>query len=160
MVVIFHVANIHVFKRLETIHKCCHACIIGGFERRQVCFPKLTFGHIDRIIIASADSRTTANFEGRSLAVTASAALPAGPAMLIARAEALRLASGVDGVPNCVAGTLRRAQYLGARTHHQIVTEGGQIVMVESQGAAHAAFRPGDRVNVAFDPDQTLVVAS
>jgi iron(III) transport system ATP-binding protein len=109
---------------------------------------------------ASADSRTTANFEGRSLAVTASAALPAGPAMLIARAEALRLASGVDGVPNCVAGTLRRAQYLGARTHHQIVTEGGQIVMVESQGAAHAAFRPGDRVNVVFDPDQTLVVAS
>lgn len=105
----------------------------------------------------AAGASTPVNFAGATLTALAPAALPAGPVMLVARGESLLLAAGADGGPHAVRGTLRRRQYLGARTQYQVEAD-GRIIAVEGHG--EGATRPsiGDAVTVTFDPAQTLVV--
>ena len=96
---------------------------------------------------------------GVALQALAPEALPAGPATLIARPELLVLLPNGTLAPNQLHGTIRRCQYLGARTVYVVEVEGVTTLRVETH--EHQALRSvGERARLQLDARQTRVVAA
>ena len=108
---------------------------------------------------ATEDALVEVQLAGASLQVRAPQALPAGPASLIARPEVLALLPDGALGHNQLPCTVRRRQYLGARTVYAVEIEGGVRLRIEAHGH-DAACAVGARARVQFDPDQTRVVAA
>jgi iron(III) transport system ATP-binding protein len=108
----------------------------------------------------AAGGQAAIEIDGEVLSCTAPQPLPIGKAVLIARAEDLRLAAASPSPPNSLPCKLKRRQYLGARTSFQVETASGVALRVESDRQAAAELKPGDAVNLVFDQAKTLVVAS
>ncbi len=107
---------------------------------------------------AAAGSLASVQLAGVTVRALAPAALRAGPAMLIARGETLRLLPGDAPAPNQLPCVIRRRQYLGARTVYVAEVQGGATLQVETHQAPllHAV---GDHVLLQLDAQKTLVVA-
>jgi iron(III) transport system ATP-binding protein len=110
----------------------------------------------------SANTMASVELAGASLSVYAPEALAAGAVTLIARSESLKLMPREPTAPNQVPCTIRRRQFLGARTTYTVELEGSDgasILRVETHDdSAHWAV--GDRAQLQFDPEKTRVVAS
>ena len=107
---------------------------------------------------AAADSMADVQLAGVHLQVMAAQALPAGPAALIARPEMLILLPDATPASNQLACTVRRRQYLGARTVYAVEIDGGVHLRVETHDH-QSLLSVGDRARLQFDPHQTRVVA-
>lgn len=86
-------------------------------------------------------------------------ALPAGKAMLVARPETLVLHPAGAVIENTLPCTIRRRQFLGARTSYQVALTSGQMLNVDSHDGSLAE-TPGGGAWLAFDPLKCRVVAS
>jgi len=96
---------------------------------------------------------------GVNLRALTAQALPAGKVVLIARPEMLVLLHNGVLEPNQLPCTVRRRQYLGARTVYVVEADGGIHLRVETHD--HQVPRSvGERVRLLFDPLQTRVVAA
>jgi iron(III) transport system ATP-binding protein len=104
-------------------------------------------------------ARTRIDLDGTTVEATATAALPAGAAVLVARGESLRLVPTVGKAPGDVPCTIRRRQYLGGRTTYQVDTAAGRTIRVETHDEA-SALAVGSAAALHFDPARSLVVAS
>jgi iron(III) transport system ATP-binding protein len=109
---------------------------------------------------AGAGASVTVTLADAAITAFAPQALQAGPVAIIARAEALRLAHHVKPLPNSLPCTIRRRQYLGARTDYQARTMSGLMLRIEADSRAALDLQPGDAACVVFDPTETLVVAA
>ena len=105
-------------------------------------------------VAAGAD--TTVTLAGVGVPARASAALPAGPAQLMARPEDITL--GLAQVSGLQAQVLRK-QYLGDKTSYRVQIDHGPLLQVDRHGPAHDAHAPGDRVGLQLDPATTRVLA-
>lgn len=80
--------------------------------------------------------------------------------VLIARPEDLSLMAPAPHVPNALAGTVLRRQYLGFKTAYRIQLQQGPEVRVELHaGNTVAEFHPGDTVQVLVPADSRVVSA-
>ena len=104
-----------------------------------------------------ARTAVSADLNGSVVTATAGAALSAGAAMLLARAETLRLVA-VQG-NNCLPVTILRRQYLGARTLINVKTDAGLIIRVETH-QDDPSLEVGTPAFVQFDAELTRVVAT
>ena len=104
-------------------------------------------------------SRAAIDLDGTVVEATATAPLPAGGAILVARAESLRLVPPAEGMPGDVPCTIRRRQYLGGRTTYQVHTRAGRAIRVEAHGEA-TPLPVGATVGLRLDPLRSLVVGS
>ncbi|MFN7634720.1 MAG: TOBE domain-containing protein, partial [Acetobacteraceae bacterium] len=104
-------------------------------------------------------SRAAIDLDGTMVEATATAPLPAGGAILVARAESLRLVPPAEGKPGDVPCTIRRRQYLGGRTTYQVHTRAGRAIRVEAHGEA-TPLAVGATVGLRLDPLRSLVVGS
>jgi iron(III) transport system ATP-binding protein len=115
-------------------------------------------------IVTSVEANTIAlvQLAGATVRAHAPEALAAGTVMLIARGESLKLLPHDAAGSNLVPCTIRRRQYLGARTTYTVEIAGdaaGYSVRVETHDdAKHWAV--GERAQLQFDSEKTLVVAS
>jgi iron(III) transport system ATP-binding protein len=114
-------------------------------------------------IVTSVDANTIAlvQLAGATLRAHAPEALAAGAVMLIARGESLKLLPHDATGANLVPCTIRRRQYLGARTTYTVALSGDAATTVRIEthdGAQHWA--AGDHAQLEFDAKKTLVVAS
>jgi iron(III) transport system ATP-binding protein len=108
---------------------------------------------------AAAGSLADVRLHGMALQALAPEALPAGTAALIARPEMLVLSP--DGAPasNQLRCTIRRRQYLGARTVYAVELDGGAVLRVETDD--HQVLPTvGEHALLRFDAQQTRVVAA
>lgn len=78
---------------------------------------------------------------------------------MIARPETLALHPSTAKIPNGLACTVRRRQFLGARTSYQVKIGEKRLVNVDASGSA-ATFSTGETAYLVFDSAKTLVVAS
>jgi iron(III) transport system ATP-binding protein len=104
-------------------------------------------------------ARTRIDLDGTTVEATATAALPAGAAVLVARGESLRVVPTAGKAPGDVPCTIRRRQYLGGRTTYQVDTAAGRTIRVETHDEA-SALAVGSAAALHFDPARSLVVAS
>jgi iron(III) transport system ATP-binding protein len=108
---------------------------------------------------AVADALAEVELAGINLKAVTSQTLPAGKVALIARPEMLVLLHNGALEPNQLPCTIRRCQYLGARTIYAVEADGGVHLRVETHD--HQTPRSvGERVRLQFDPLQTRVVAA
>lgn len=107
----------------------------------------------------AAGDRATIDLDGTPVEATTAAALPAGKAVLVARAESLRLGPPAERAAGDLPCTIRRRQYLGGRTAYQVSTAAGRDIRVEAHDEA-AGLAADTAVGLRFDPARTLVVAS
>jgi len=121
------------------------ADFVGAANLVQVTLPQ-----------AAAIGPVTVPLPGGAVMARVPAAMPAGPALLVARPEEISLARDGDGLP----ATVRRRQYLGGRTTYKVELADGPTLAVDLHGDRHDAFQPGDAVRLGFDPLRTLVLAS
>lgn len=108
---------------------------------------------------AVADTLVDVKLAGVVLQAMASQALPAGKAALIARPELLVLLPDAALEPNQLPCTVRRRQYLGARTVYAVEADGGIHLRVETHDG-QALRSVGEHVRLQFDRQQTRVVAA
>ena len=99
-------------------------------------------------------------FEGQRLAAVAQTHLGAGSVCLVARAEAMHLRT--EQGDNCIGATVRRRQFLGARTAYTVAFASGASARVEAHVEAHGSVQHGvgTQVWVAFSPTSSLLVAN
>jgi iron(III) transport system ATP-binding protein len=107
---------------------------------------------------ARADAMVQVALSGAAVPAVAPAALPAGPALLMARPETITLATPRYDAPGLQARVLRR-QYLGEKTSYRVQLASGGELQVDRHGAAHDAHQVGELAALAFDPATTLVLA-
>ena len=106
---------------------------------------------------ALAGEVVTLPFDDGTLQCLAPVAMPAGDAILIARPETLVLHPAGAVVENALACTIRRRQFLGARTAYQVALASGRLLTVDGHEPAEA-FLPGTPARLAFDPLKCRVV--
>ena len=95
---------------------------------------------------------------GRSALARAATALPAGPAMLMARPEDIGLAPDREATADTLPGRIQRRQYLGDKTSYRVQLENGLALQVDRHGANHDAHQAGDAVALRLDPATTRVL--
>ena len=95
-----------------------------------------------------------------AVSAQAVAALPAGPALLMARPETLSLASPEAAATGALPARVLRRQYLGEKTSYRVQLAGGEPLHVDRHGPGHDAHQVGDAVALRFDPASTLVLAA
>jgi len=110
--------------------------------------------------LAAASDSVAVSLAGCAVAARAPNPLPAGPALLVARPEDIRLSPGDATPAGALPGTVRRRQYLGSRTEYKVELAGGELVAVALSGERHDSYMPGSVVQLGFDPARTLVLAS
>ena len=96
---------------------------------------------------------------GAALQALAPEALPSGKAALIARPERLVLLPDGALATHQLPCTVRRRQYLGARTIYAVELDDGARLRVESD-EQQPALQVGARARMQLDPRQTRVVAA
>ena len=81
-------------------------------------------------------------------------------AMFVARPEDISLAPRGEGRGNRVTGTVTGRQYLGGKTSYVVEIGEGVALAVETHGDGHDRYAPGAAVDLGFDPQKTMVLAS
>ncbi|CAK7257281.1 MULTISPECIES: ABC transporter ATP-binding protein [unclassified Shinella] len=97
---------------------------------------------------------------GHAMAARVPAPLTGPKAMFVARPEDISLAPRGEGGGNRVAGTVTGRQYLGGKTSYVVEIGEGITLAVETHGDGHDRHVPGAAVDLGFDPQKTLVLAS
>ena len=93
---------------------------------------------------------------GTALTARAPHALPAGPALLMARPEDICfVGAGEGGLP----ARITQRQYLGQKTSYRVQCAAGLALQVDGHGAGHDAHQAGQAVLLCFDPATTLLLA-
>jgi iron(III) transport system ATP-binding protein len=80
--------------------------------------------------------------------------LPPGPATLAVRPHRLRLVDAGRGV---IAGTCKRAAYLGSRNEYVVACPWGELLVFDDE--AHALRRRDEAVGIDFDPGAVMLLA-
>ncbi len=117
-------------------------------------------------VAVAAGGSLTLMVGGISLTVRAPAALPAGPALLMARPETITLGECRAGaLAGAMSGLVQSRHYLGDKTSYRVLlpaTTPGQaahILQVDCHGVAHDTHAVGDTVSLQPDPATTLLLA-
>ena len=79
--------------------------------------------------------------------------VPPGPATLAVRPHRLRITNAGDAI---LPAECRRAAYLGSRIEYVLATPWGELLVFDTE--VRAPLRRGDRVGVAFAPEDTIVL--
>jgi iron(III) transport system ATP-binding protein len=113
---------------------------------------------------AAAGALASVELAGKPLLAFAPATLMAGAATLVARGEALTLAPADGAVrgpnsANQIPCTVRRRQYLGARTVYSVALSTGATLSVEAT-LNQPDWAVGDAACLCFDPQKTLLLAA
>ncbi|MFO1220025.1 MAG: ABC transporter ATP-binding protein [Burkholderiaceae bacterium] len=105
---------------------------------------------------AAAGAALTVSLAGAAVRARAVAAVAAGPALLMARPETLRLGAAAEGALR--ARVLHR-QYLGEKTSYRVALDDGQTLQLDCHGPGHDAHALGSTGALSFDPAATMVLA-
>lgn len=112
-----------------------------------------------RVLEQAGDDGIRVLVAGQPLQARAEAALPEPEVHLVARPESIRLRPAGQALGNCLAGQVRRKQYLGNRTSYRIELADAQQLSVDRFGTDGDGFHEGQPVSLEFDPAQLRVVA-